>query len=265
MAIWTIEDLKRHLGPGLGLRANKYLIEIPVPGSSGKSLAMGCKSVSLPGRTIETKTIFYRGRKYNVRGLTDYGNNITLSFIDDCNSSLRKIFDNWLTSIDNSTQQSKPSNKTVGNALATVAGAVDFASKSISQIALNGWGNFAADLFSNNLTAPFYQITVNVWQTDQNQNKVYGYSLTNAFPSAIAASVLSDENDSVATFDVTLTFSEFVSIQDNIADSLINKLGSKIPGFGDAQKIFSGAKNIVDTVKSSKKSASLGNKLGKFF
>ena len=80
---FTITDLKKHLGPGLGLRKNKYLIEIPVPGIEGRTLNILCRSAGLPERTITTQSLWHKGRKYNVRGETDYGGTYDVSILDD--------------------------------------------------------------------------------------------------------------------------------------------------------------------------------------
>jgi hypothetical protein len=41
----NITDLKKALGPGLGLRKNRFLMELPIPGIEGRTMNILCKSV----------------------------------------------------------------------------------------------------------------------------------------------------------------------------------------------------------------------------
>src|SRR5574344_1021387 len=102
----SITDLKKALGPGLGLRKNKFLMELPIPGIEGKTLNILCRSAGLPERNINHTTIWHKGRQYNVRGETDYVGDYEISIVDDSGMRIRNVFDKWLKQVDNS----KPAN-----------------------------------------------------------------------------------------------------------------------------------------------------------
>jgi len=44
---FTISDLKKAMGPGLGLRRSKYLVHIPLD-NNGSQINILCRSTSLP-------------------------------------------------------------------------------------------------------------------------------------------------------------------------------------------------------------------------
>lgn len=102
---FTINDIKKHLGPGLGLRKNRYLIEIPVPLVNGETLNILCQSAGLPERNISTTEMWHKGRKYQVRGETDYIGDYEISIVDDSSMRIRALFDGWLRKVDDSRPQ----------------------------------------------------------------------------------------------------------------------------------------------------------------
>ena len=79
---FNITELKKNLGPGLGLRKNRFLVEIPIPGIEGKTLNILCRSAGLPERNISTTQYWHKGRDYNVRGETDYVWQYEISIVD---------------------------------------------------------------------------------------------------------------------------------------------------------------------------------------
>ncbi|NQU33998.1 MAG: hypothetical protein HQ521_12250, partial [Bacteroidetes bacterium] len=88
----TINELRKHLGPGLGLRKNKYMLELPVPTVSGESLNILCQSAGLPERNISTTDLWHKGRKYTVRGETDFVGEYEISIVDDDKMTVRQLF-----------------------------------------------------------------------------------------------------------------------------------------------------------------------------
>lgn len=220
--MFTITDLKKHLGPGLGLRKNKYLIEIPVPGIEGRTLNILCQSAGLPERNITTTTIFKYGRKYNVRGETDYGGTYEVSILDDSEMNVRKVFDKWLQKVDNT----KPQNvgilggsyeSGVGQVLDTIKSGVQLANQ-IKNVVEEP--ESAVDFFlgfidkGNAAAAASYQTDVNIWQLSSDSEKVYGYKLQNAFPSQMGIVTLEDgEENSLSEFSLTFAFSEFTPLE----------------------------------------------------
>lgn len=222
MAVFTISDLKKHLGPGLGLRKNKYLIEVPVPGSTGEQINVLCRAAGLPERTINTHTLWHRGRKYNVRGETNYGDTWEFSVVDDSAMELRRVFDRWLRVVDDS----KPENggiagasyeTEVGKLLDNVKSGVAIVNQVRNAVKNPDLaGDFVIGLIDggNGVPVTTYQTDVNVWQLDGAGNKVYGYKLQNAFPTSVGIVTLEDgEENTLSEFSVVLTFSEFTPLE----------------------------------------------------
>lgn len=176
---FTISDLKKAMGPGLGLRKSKYLVHIPLD-KDGKQINILCRSTSLPERSVDVQTLYHLGRKYTVRAETNFSEEYSISIIDDSKMSLRKMFDKWLNTVDDTT-----------------------VNKSEPKI-ITGSGD------TPKLT---YQTNVEIWQLDQNGNKIYGYVLQNAFPKTVGTVELDDSNDSaLSEFSVNFAFSEFKPI-----------------------------------------------------
>jgi hypothetical protein len=227
---FTITDLKKQLGPGLGLRKNKYIIEIPIPGIDGRTLNVLCRSAGLPERTINTTTVWHKGRKYNMRAETDYMGSYEISIVDDSNMSIRKVFDKWLKKIDNS----KPRNAGIlgasfEDAMDEVNGVLEVASD-VKALADGGATCFFMGFLDsgNANSAAQYQTDVNIWQLDGNDNKVYGYKLQNCFPSSLGNVTLDEgEENTLSEFSVVLTFSEIMPLDDK---SALDKLGGALLG-----------------------------------
>jgi hypothetical protein len=250
MTGFTISDLKKHLGPGLGLRKNKYLIEVPVPGATGESINILCRSAGLPERTINTHTLWHKGRKFNIRGETNYGDTYEFSVVDDSEMQLRRIFDRWLRLVDDS----KPKNLGILGA-SYESGVGDVLKNIKSGIAVvnqvrNAVKNpdQAADFLlglidgGNGYPTPTYQIDVNIWQLSAVSKKVYGYKLQNAFPSSLGIVTLEDEQENtLSEFSVVLTFSEFAPLEET---SLLGKAANAILG-DDIRDIRYGIESFV--------------------
>lgn len=223
---FTIKDLKKELGPGLGLRKSKYLLEIPVPGSSGKKLNVLCRSTSLPERTISTTPVFHLGRKYNMRAETTFAGLYSISVVDDSDMSLRELFDNWLSLVD----QTKPKGdgilgklgEGVGDLLETVDGLIKAANTLKTSFETDGGASFLLNAFDGNSGQPIYQTDINIWQLSNTGEKVYGYKLQNAFPTTIGTVELDDSDENtLSEFSIDFTYSEFIPIK-NDNSSLIN-------------------------------------------
>jgi len=233
---FTITDLKKHLGPGLGLRKNKYLLELPVPGIAGASLNILCRSAGLPERNITTSTIYHKGRKYNVRGETDYTGTYEISLVDDSDMQIRTIFDKWLKQIDNS----KPKNSgIVGASFEEIApGLLDNIKDGVTAInqaktTLENPNDFIIGLLDEGIgtSSAAYQTDVNIWQLDSYGEKVKGYKLQNCFPSSLGIVTLEDgDENTLSEFSVTLTYSEFIPlVNESLGDGLLKAaLGDNI-------------------------------------
>lgn len=192
---FSITSLKKHLGPGLGLRKNKFILEMPVPGVEGETMSILCQSAGLPERNIATTELWHKGRKYVVRGETDYVNEYEINIVDDSNMRLRNMFDQWLKSIDNT----QPS---------TARGGASFERGAV-------------------IPSPAYQTDINIWQmsgstsatASNDSHKVYGYKLQNAYPRSIGIVTLESEGENqLSQFSVVLAFSEYIPLYGNGKD-----------------------------------------------
>ena len=262
MAQFSISDLKKHLGPGLGLRKNKYLLEIPLPGIDGAKINVLARSAGLPERNITTSQVFHKGRVYTVRGETDYVGTYEVSIADDSEMNIRKKFDDWLKLIDDTnslkhTFSGGSYEKDVSSFLDNVKSGVNSANQlknninNINNIA----NNFTQDGFAlgsssaqdiqgtnnfNNITK--YQTDINIWQLSATGNKIYGYKLQNAFPSQIGIVTLDDGDDNtISEFSLTFSFSEFIPLEGISPSTQVQRtlLG------GTAQDIISGIETFV--------------------
>ncbi len=188
---FTISDLKKQLGPGLGLRSNKYLIEIPIQGSDGEKFNVLCRASSLPERSIDTGTIYHRGRRFNVRCETNYASTYEVSLVDDSGMELRRMFDRWMNAVDN-TKLNSDSPLSDGEYVVNV--------DMLGEVQ-RGFGKHT------------YQLPINIWQLDNNNQKVYGYVLEDAFPSNIGTVTLDDKDENtLSEFSIVFTYSESVPI-----------------------------------------------------
>lgn len=234
MGVWNFSDLKKHLGPSFGLRSNKYILEVPIPGPAGRSITIGCKSTSFPERKMSTTTMWYRGRKYNVRGETDYGDTFTVTFYDSGDSVLRRFFDEYMIFIDDSTPKESKSGKLpnkLDSVIEDVGNVISKVGHLVANANINGFSSVAFDTFTGRIhDENSYQTSVNLWCMDQEQNKIYGYKFTNAFVSTVGVAEFQDEDDGnkVLDFSVTFTFSEFeplsnTSLNQNIFTQLFGE------------------------------------------
>ena len=220
---YNIRELKKALGPGLGLRKSNFLLELPVPTVEGQTINILCRSAGLPERNINFVTVWHKGRKYNMRGETDYIGEYEISIVDDSDMRIRKMFDTWLTQVDNT----KPANEGIIGASfeKAIPGFLSEASafvKTANQVknliknpkqALD-WviGSIAGTNAST--SAPEYQTDVNIWQLGNAGEKVYGYKLQNAFPKSVGIVTLDDgDENTLSEFSVVFSFSEFIPLE----------------------------------------------------
>jgi hypothetical protein len=224
-----IEELKKHLGPGLGLRKNRYMIEIPVPTVSGETINMLCQSAGLPERNITTTDVWHKGRRFTVRGETDFVGEYTISIVDDDKMRIRELFDTWIKTVDNS--RPDPNGSFLGASFEEAApGAIDEITAGVGALntVKSSLSNqrqlldFTIGTINENaaLSSAFYQTDINIWQMDSSANgepddsKIYGYKLQNAFPKSIGIVTLEDnESNSLSEFSITFAFSEFIPLK----------------------------------------------------
>jgi hypothetical protein len=136
---------------------------------------------------MSTTSVYFNGRKYNMRGETDYQGTYEISIVDDSTMALRKAFDSWMYTVDNS------------NWVVNASDSVDI--HTINKVQRGQKNAYKSD--------------VSIWQLDSSGNKVYGYQLQNAFPSSVGTVALDDTGDGgLSEFSVVFTFSEFVPISE---------------------------------------------------
>ena len=232
----TLNDLKKQLGPGLGLRKSKYLLEIPVPGLNGKKINILCRSTSLPERTIGTVEVFDKGRKYKMRAETVFPGTYNISILDDSTMTLRALFDNWLNLVDQTTPKN---NGILGNLGAnvnklmdTVSGLITVANTLKTSFETDYGMSFLLNAFTGTEPIPLYQTNINIWQLDNTGKKVYGYKLQNAFPTSVGTVELDDGDEStMSEFSVDFAYSEFIPLKNTtktILDAVLGTTGSNI-------------------------------------
>ena len=244
---FTLSDIKKQLGPGLGLKVNKYLIEMPMPGVQGKKLAILCQSTALPEHNIDSIDIYSKGRRFKIRGETNFQGTYTINIIDDSEMKIRSMFDAWLRLVDNT----KPKQNGVlgmfgsqfNEALEAVSGVIQAANSLKSQIDFDGGMSFLTGAILGTPSAPSYQADINVWQLSKQNTKVYGYKLQNAWPTEVGAVELDDSNEAqLSQFSVTFAYSELEPIKPKsftrgLIDTAIGDTG---------QDIVNGVENLFD-------------------
>lgn len=243
--MFTITDLKKQLGPGLGLRKNKYLLEIPIPGVEGAKINVLARSAGLPERTIRTTQMFHKGRVYNVRGETDYGSTYEVSILDDSEMNIRKKLDIWMKQIDNSKKVGGLASYETG--LSDVLGVIKSGIQLGNQIKniienpkemIGGFFLGAIDPGQGSSVAK-YQTDINVWQLTNGGQKVYGYKLQNAFPQQIGIVTLDDgDENTLSEFSITFAFSEFLPL--STKPVLVQALGD------DVNEILDGVESLFE-------------------
>lgn len=226
----VISNLRKELRRGV-LKKNKFKIEIYVPGEDSRSLDLLCQEVDFPQKNISPSKLFRKGRPVFLRGETEFGNSQQLTFLEDSEQSIRRIFEFWYKQVDN------PESVGDGNIdTGVVGGLLNAAGQNInSQISVvNNVKNIVAsrdlgqayDFLTGNSGQPQYMTNVRIWQLDGSGDEVYGYELQNQFVSQIGEGKFSQGQSSEAQMtSVTLTFSESIPLQKKPLSNL-----SKITG-----------------------------------
>lgn len=228
----TWRDLREQLNTGMGLRTNKFLLEFSIPlhgATKPWKWNILCKSFTMPQRSMHTASMWRFGRKYNLRGETNFNDTVTFVFEDDSTMKLRRDFDKWFKEIDDSKLQNHGLDvyKDMGNPVARLqTKTVDlFEREDTEEFSFSGaFFDAKMTLLHPEYTAarPNYQTDIRVYQLDQVGNKVRGYLLQNAFISDIGAIEYGDDKQNeLVTFPVTFTYSEFLPLEDSVLDEKI--------------------------------------------
>ena len=219
---FSITQLKKELGPGLGLRKNKYLLEIPIPGINGRKLNILCRSTSLPERNIDSVVVFDKGRRYKVRAETNFSGEYEISIVDDSEMAVRQVFDKWLKRVDDTKPKNSGFSGAIGedfnNIVGATSGVLDAANTIQTTVEADGGLGFLMNALTGTNASASYQTDINIWQLNGQNEKVYGYKLQNAFPTSLGTVILDDgEENSLSEFSVVFGYSEFVPITPNSA------------------------------------------------
>lgn len=229
----TYRDLKSKLHTGMGSRTNKYVLELDIPVNGNtptwtndnlptagatpnvETLNILCQSTSFPQRQMHTASLWRFGRKYNLRGETNFGDTWQLEFVDDSMLTVRRAMDRWFIDIDDTKLQDeglqglyrKPQAKLQAKNLINR-----------EENAKLDWANASKAYNSGfnkeyNNSIPGYQTDIRVFQLDQVGNKTTGYLMQNAFISEISQIEYGDAKENELTkFTITITFSEFIPL-----------------------------------------------------
>jgi hypothetical protein len=102
----NINDFKARLSGG-GARANQFKVTLPFPGYASvggetSDLAFLCTATSIPGQTLASVAVPFRGRVLNIAGDRTF-NPWSVTILNDTNFKLYKAFERWMNGINNMT------------------------------------------------------------------------------------------------------------------------------------------------------------------
>tara|TARA_Y100000310_G_scaffold251123_1_gene257541 strand:- start:1890 stop:2495 length:606 start_codon:yes stop_codon:yes gene_type:complete len=102
----AIDKFKANLSGG-GARANQFRVIFNTPivgrgltGELGEKASYLCRAASLPGQTINTIEIPYRGRKIYIAGDRDFPDDWTTTVLNDTAFTVRSAIENWMNNIN---------------------------------------------------------------------------------------------------------------------------------------------------------------------
>ena len=99
----NINDFKAKLAGG-GARANQFKVTMPFPGYAQvggeiEDLAFLCKGTQLPGMTLPSFTVPFRGRQIKIAGDRTF-EDWTITVLNDTDFSIRSAFEKWMNFIN---------------------------------------------------------------------------------------------------------------------------------------------------------------------
>ena len=102
----NINDFKARLSGG-GARANQFKVTMPFPGYASvggetSDLAFLCQGASLPGQTLASVGVPFRGRVLNLAGDRTFSP-FTISVINNTDFKLYSAFERWFNGMNNMT------------------------------------------------------------------------------------------------------------------------------------------------------------------
>ena len=102
----NINDFKSRLRGG-GARSNQFKVTLPFPGYAAvggetSDLAFLCKASALPGQSIPSIAIPFRGRELKIAGDRAF-EDWSITVINDTDFKLYRAFERWMNGINNMT------------------------------------------------------------------------------------------------------------------------------------------------------------------
>lgn len=245
-ASFTLSDVKKELGPGLGIRSNLYLLECAIKGADARKLAILCLSTSLPERNIGYTDIYHKGRRHRMRGETDLTGTYTINITDDSEMKLRRYFDSWMKEVDNTTPKSENAlSGLFGGAMGDLMESVNGVLKAVNSIKsawqVDGGLSWIKNTIVGKDMPAAYMTNINIWQLSKTREKIHGYGLSGAFPIEVGAIETDDSNENqLSQFSVTFAYSDFEPITNEgfmkqVVNTIIGETG---------QEILRGTKNL---------------------
>ena len=102
----NINDFKSRLSGG-GARANQFKVTLPFPGYAAvggetSDLAFLCTATSLPGQTVASVPVNFRGRVLNIAGDRTF-NPWSITVLNDTDFKIYRAMERWMNGINNMT------------------------------------------------------------------------------------------------------------------------------------------------------------------
>ena len=102
----NINDFKSRLRGG-GARANQFKVTLPFPGYAAvggetSDLAFLCTATGIPGQTLGSVAVDFRGRKLQLAGDRTF-EDWTITVLNDTDFKLYRAFERWMNGINNMT------------------------------------------------------------------------------------------------------------------------------------------------------------------
>lgn len=234
----SIKRLKKEL-KGSVLKKNRFLIELYVPGEDSSGLQVLCQDVAMPQRTIDTTTIHHKGRPFTLRGETNFGGSISLVFLENQTSDIRRMMDFWLVRVDNpELHKIGQEEKEAGGLAGLVQRGTKEISQQVSQVkdikSIYKDFNQIMDFQSNSSAInqyPEYQTNVRIWQLNGSDKKVYGYELQNQFITGVQDGDFSQTSkNETQLVTISLSYSEITPLQGSQLSTVGRILGQDAQG-----------------------------------
>lgn len=214
----TASDLKKALRVDRGqpLRKSKYRLDLYIPGEDTRMLRILCQSVKFPNRSMTPVKVFHKGRPYLMRSETEFGDSIDISFLEDSQSDIRRMLDQWFLSVDDPSiiggfgLPYEDVFSGVANAVKSVRGVFNDVRSAIGNRDANQILSMAG--MGNQNAFPGYQLNARIWQLDGQGNQIYGYELQNQFIQGISETDFSQNSTDVQEVTMTLQYQESVPL-----------------------------------------------------